>query len=311
MPIGERPAKTLARTLRQPLHRVFQPIRRQIGRGGPVGNHPPTFAWRVLRLLIASSARHAFLDRGWIPGLFRITPPGLRSPLALRLLSLSPHYWVYQWTNYYPAECGRREVLAREFARNASSRKEICESILSRFLRPEMTVLDFGCGPGFLAKEVSRHVARVVATDISRGVIACAQHINGAPNLTYVRNEQTGLRPIDDASIDLVYSFAVFQHLLKEQTLAFFREFRRVLKPGGTGVCHTILQEPGEIKPPDDSAGNWIQRRVNLRMVYFRPEEIKALVREAGFTRVEVIAVKTLAVLKDDIGREHLVTFSR
>ena len=296
--------------LRQPLHRIYRAVRARTA-GAPGENHPPTLSWRLLRLLIASSAQHAFLDRGWIPGLFAITPNRLRFPLALRLLSLSPHYWVYQWTNLYPAGMRRGEVLAREFARNAESRAQIAKHVLSRFLRPEMTVLDFGCGPGFLAREVSERVARVLATDVSRGVIACARELNRAANLTYLRNESDRLEGVEDGSVDLVYSFAVFQHLLKPQASTFFREFARVLKPGGVGVCHTILQEPGELRAADPSDGGWICRRVNLRMIYFRAEEIKALARQAGLSEVEIVPVSALAEIRDDIGREHLLTFRR
>src|SRR4030042_6477172 len=106
-----------------------------------------------------------------------------------------------------------------------------------------MTALEFGCGAGFLARQASEHVRKVFATGVSRGVIACAGHLNAAPNVSYVRNGLSDLHAIADASIDLVYSFAVFQHLRKKQTLAFFKEFARVLKPGGLGVCHTILRD--------------------------------------------------------------------
>ncbi len=210
--------------------------------------HLPSLPWRLGRLLIASSKDHAFLDRGWIPPLMRLTPRRLRAPLALRLLSLSPHYWVYQWTNRYPARCTRRQILAAEYERNAASRRQICDRLLRPLLRPEMTVLDFGCGPGFLAKAVSEHVSRVIATDVSRGVIACARQINAADNLRYVVNGLSSLQNVDASSIDFVYSFAVFQHLTKEQSMAFFREFVRVLKPGATGLCHIILKEPHELR---------------------------------------------------------------
>jgi 2-polyprenyl-3-methyl-5-hydroxy-6-metoxy-1,4-benzoquinol methylase len=276
------------------------------------GHHPPTLGWRLMRLLVASSKDHAFLDRAWISRLFRFTPRRLRRPLALRLLSLSPHYWVYQWTNYYPAGLPRGEILRREYERNSASRKELCDKLLARFLRPQMTVLDFGCGPGFLARWVSPLVAQVIATDVSRGVLACARQINPADNLRYVRNGLSDLAEVGNCSVDFVYSFAVFQHLLKGQSLAFLREFARVLKPGGTGAIHSILKEP-EAAPryPDAGSTGWIARRVNLRMVYFTAAEMAALLAQAGLADVQVVRVDTLAAINDDIGQEHLVTFRR
>jgi SAM-dependent methyltransferase len=277
----------------------------------PPMQQSPGMLWKLARLLIASSKDHAFLDRAWIAHLMRVTPRRLRAPLALRLLSLSPHYWVYQWTGMYPAGCTRTQILHAEYARNAASRKEICDKLLRRFLRPEMTALDFGCGPGFLAKEVSAHVAGVVACDVSRGVVACAREINSAANLRYVANGLTDLGAVPSATIDFAYSFAVFQHLTKTQSLAFFREFARVLRPGGTAACHTILKEPGEPRAADPSAGGWMARRVNLRMVYFTPAEIVESLQAAGFHDVKITPIATLADIRDDIGHEQLVTFQR
>ncbi len=271
--------------------------------------HKPSRTWRLLRLLIASSKDHAFLDRPWVPWLFRVCPPGRRRGLALYLLSLSPHYWIYQWTTKYPAHVLRAEVLEREYRRNAESRRQLCELLLKQFLRPEMTALDFGCGPGFLASAASEHVAHLMASDVSRGVIACARELNPAPRLTYVTNGISDLRNLANASIDLVYSFAVFQHLRKTQTQAFLNEFARVLKPGGQGICHTILKDA-------DQAGEYgpkgrIEKRVMLRMVYYAGNEWRQMLAKAGLEGVQIRNVSDCAEIDDDIGKEQLVTFRR
>jgi cyclopropane fatty-acyl-phospholipid synthase-like methyltransferase len=205
----------------------------------------------------------------------------------------------------------RRSILEAEFQRNAASRQELCDKLLERYLTSTFVVLDFGCGPGFLAKAASAKVHRVIASDVSRGVIACARMLNGADNVDYVVNSYSGLENVARASIDLVYSFAVFQHLLKTQAALFFAEFSRVLKPGACGVCHVILKEADESRAPDDSQGNWVRQRVNLRMVYYTPGELIALAQEAGLRDITVTPVASLADMDDDIGNEHLLTFSR
>jgi cyclopropane fatty-acyl-phospholipid synthase-like methyltransferase len=267
----------------------------------------PTLLWKLLRFVIASSKDHAFLDRRWVPWLFAACPRPMRQQLALRLLAFSQHYWVYQWK--YAAELTRSDVLWHEYRRNADSRQRICDKLLRRFLRPQMTVLDFGCGPGFLARYASEHVRRVVATDVSRGVLACARELNAAPNLSYVHNGLADLRQIPDASIDLVYSFAVFQHIRKRQTSAFLREFARVLKPGGQGVCHAILKDPEQARECDPKG--WTGKRVFVRMVYYSRDELTRLASEAGLNDIQVGDVSKLAEIHDDIGAEQLVTFRR
>ncbi len=264
----------------------------------------PSTLWLLARLLISASKDHAFLDRAWLPWLVRCTPRRWREALALRLLAFSPHYWIYQ--DYYPAGLNRSEVLRREHQRNLDSRREVCDKLLRRFLRPEQTVLDFGCGPGFLARAVSPHVRQVVATDVSRGVIACARAINGADNIRYVANTLQGLPGVADGSIDLVYSFAVVQHLRKEQTAAFFREFARVLRPGGEGVIHH-LQGASEVV----EARGWHARRVDLRRAWFASDEITTCARAAGLADVRIVPVGSLCDIDDEIGAEHLLLFRR
>jgi ubiquinone/menaquinone biosynthesis C-methylase UbiE len=269
-------------------------------------NRVPGFAWRLARLLIASSKEHAFLDRGWLPWLMKCGPRRLRKAMALRLLSLSPHYWMHQWLDCYPLEMSRREVLQREHERNLTSRQELCDKLLDSYLRPHQTVLDFGCGPGFLARAVSAHVRQVVAVDVSRGVIACAAALNGANNIRYVVNTSTDLAAVTDDSVDLMYSFAVIQHLHKEQTAAFFREFARVLRPGGHGLIHFILGQ-GEVHEHE----GWEVGRVEVRMASFTEEEITNLLQQVGCRDVRVVPVSSLCDIDDNIGAEHLVLFRR
>jgi ubiquinone/menaquinone biosynthesis C-methylase UbiE len=269
-------------------------------------NRVPGTAWRLARLLIASSKDHAFLDRGWLPWLLTCSPRFWRKGLALRLLSLSPHYWMHQWLECYPLGMSRREVLRSEYERNLLSRRELCDKLLRRYLQPSMTVLDFGCGPGFLARAVSPLVQQVVAADVSRGVIACAAVLNGADNIRYLANASDNLAAVADDSIDLLYSFAVIQHLRKQQTAGFFREFARVLRPGGQGVIHFLLGQSAVHEHQ-----GWELGRVEVRMASFSQEEITDLVHQAGLRDVRVIPVASLGALDDNIGSEHLVLFRR
>jgi SAM-dependent methyltransferase len=277
-----------------------------VARAEPKPNRVPGFTWRLARLLIASSKAHAFLDRRWIPWLMRCLPRPAQRALALRLLSLSPHYWMHQWLDCYPLEMSRGEVLRAECERNLASRQQLCDRLLRRYLEPSLTVLDFGCGPGFLARAVSPHVRQVVATDISRGVLACARGLNAAPNIRYQHNSSTDLRGVADASIDLLYSFAVIQHLRKEYAALFFKEFARVLRPGGRGVVH-FLQGQSRVHEKE----GWEVGRVEVRMAYYTQAEVLAVAREAGLKDARVVAVSSLCHIDDNIGAEHLLLFGR
>ncbi|MES1243425.1 MAG: class I SAM-dependent methyltransferase, partial [Acidobacteriota bacterium] len=274
--------------------------------------HEPTPLWRLAQLVAAASSDHAFLDRPWIEPLLRLSPPGLRRGLAIRLLGLSPHYWIYQWSSRYPLDMNRAQILEGEVSRVAASRERLCERVLGPFLRPGMVALDLGTGPGFLARALSRHVLAVAGTDVSRGAVACARAINPAANLTYLVQEPDRLTGVDDSSVDLVCSFAVLQHLTRERAVALLREMLRVLRPGGHALCHLPLEDPEDPLQslPDRHAG-WLDRRLWPSMTYHAREGLDRLLSEAGCTDVEVWRVSDLADVEDDIGREHLVVFRR
>jgi len=262
-------------------------------------NRPPL--WQVGRLMFSISRRQAFLDHaGWI---LRLAPSNRRRSWALRVLSLSPHYFIYQWTQRY-AGMTRDEILEAENARNANSREAICEELLHRYLTSEMTVLDFGCGPGYLAKHVSQYVSKVLAVDISRGTIACAKELNGARNIEYLANHEPNLAVIKGSSIDFLYSIAVIQHLDKEAAFEFFREFSRVLKPRAMVFCHfNLTEEPRK-------SSRW-QLWFRLRATYYTRQEMEEMARRAGFSEVSVLPIRDIADIEDDVGRQHVALLER
>jgi SAM-dependent methyltransferase len=98
------------------------------------------------------------------------------------------------------------------------------------------TVLDYGCGNGFLAFRLLEGGAReVVGIDISEGQVEEARARAAASGATSVRFEvadahQTGL---PSSSFDLIVGIAILHHLDLERALP---EIRRLLQPGGSAV---------------------------------------------------------------------------
>ena len=268
--------------------------------------HTPPLRARWLQQLIGASSQQEFLNHRWIVALLALTPRRYQPALARRILAQSPHYFIYQWSNLYEPGTPRRAILQMESDRNTRSRAEICDRLLRPLLHPEATVLDFGCGPGYLAREVSHHVRRVIACDISVGTIACAKTINSAPNIRYDVNGDDNLPAVPDASINVLYSVAVFQHLPKDRALPLMREFKRVLKPGGTALIHTILTQPNRQESHPDTMP-WPQKRTALRLVMYNEAEWLDIADQAGFRRCAVHRIGDIAALNDDVGREHLV----
>lgn len=268
-----------------------------------MGTRPP-LAWQIARIALAGSRRQAYLDHRLIETLLRVAPARRRRSFALRILSLSPHYFIYQWQRY-PADWSRRRVLEAESERNQRSRRQIAEQILAPMIGADATVLDFGCGAGFLAREVCRFAAEVVAVDISRGTLACASVLNPGPS--YRLNHDRRL-PLPDGSIDLVYSVAVFQHLDPAEWPSYFADFARVLRPGGRGVCHVAVADREPVSYLDRGG---LRGRYSLRFEEHRNDAVASALSAAGFENVRVAPIHGAASIDDDVGRQHVATFSK
>jgi 2-polyprenyl-3-methyl-5-hydroxy-6-metoxy-1,4-benzoquinol methylase len=247
-----------------------------------------------------------FLGNHLLPLVFKITPQKYKRGLALRTLGISPHYFICQHSNRYPKNISHNKILEREHQRNLSSRKEIYEKILEKYLCQQMIVLDFGCGPGYLAKFVAEKVKKVTAVDISCGVIECAKVLNNSHNIFYYINNGKDLSNINDCSLDLIYSFAVVQHLSDELFKGFLQEFFRVLKPNGKVICHIIIGD----KRFEHSS--FFKKNINLRFVERPENDVRDIIQDSGFIDVDFIPVKRIADLNDDdISKQHLFVSSK
>lgn len=229
-----------------------------------------------------------FLGKWWIPAVLKKLPALKRRKWALRVLSLSPHYFFGD----DPGEKTLDENLEVRYRDGLRSRKKICELVLKDIIKENDVLLDYGCGPGFLAVNAAELVKKVYACDISAGALACAEIINSAPNLTYVRADENGMATIPDASIDVAYSFAVIQHLTDETFEHVLANCGRKVKPGGKLVLHIQLSD--EIWKTEDewkadtSVKGKLKFRYGLHCFGRTAEHHSELVEKYGFTDIRI-----------------------
>jgi SAM-dependent methyltransferase len=95
--------------------------------------------------------------------------------------------------------------------------------------------LEIGCGPGRLLRPLSRHFAEIHGIDVADEMIALArQNLAGVDHAHVHVGDGAKLTQFADASIDFVYSYAVFQHIpSRDVVLEYLAEVDRVLRPGG------------------------------------------------------------------------------
>lgn len=101
-------------------------------------------------------------------------------------------------------------------------------------LRPGETVLDVGCGPGFLLAEMAEEVGahgKLSGIDASADMIAGArQRCQGIATVTLQEANALAL-PFADNTFDVVVSTQVYEYVADIATA--LREAARVLRPGG------------------------------------------------------------------------------
>jgi len=115
--------------------------------------------------------------------------------------------------------------------------------ILGPYIREGMTVLDFGCGPGYFTVDMAKMVGkagRVIAVDLQEGMLQkLKDKIQGTEleeSITLHRSEvnKIGL----SEHVDFALAFYVIHEISSLQK--FFKELASIVKPGG----QVLIVEP-------------------------------------------------------------------
>jgi ubiquinone/menaquinone biosynthesis C-methylase UbiE len=211
-------------------------------------------------------------------------------------MSIKPSDYVFDSSN----ECERLERQAK---------LQGIERHLRHFqLQPGARVLDGGCGSGAMARLLaSRHPAvQVVGIDLNPGYIAYARNRATAEelgNLTFEAADLAAL-PLADASFDVVWSHLVL-YFLPHPDVAL-REFRRVLRPGGT-LLIALHDSPLLTNFPEDPDIQMRLERVMPGLGAVRlARKLPLMLRDEGFRDITVVAeMDAIYTILGRIGPAH------
>ena len=151
------------------------------------------------------------------------------------------------------------------------------------------TVLDIGCGSGGITVDlVRRHGAgRVIGIDVEADVCAASRQRVEAAGLgdrIEIRQVEPGPFPLDDASLDIVFSKDSIIHVPDKEWLA--REAFRVLRPGGWFVASDwLISHDGE---PSPEMAHYLETE-DMGFVMASPKRYRKALEEAGFTDVTLL----------------------
>lgn len=130
----------------------------------------------------------------------------------------------------------------------------------------ERRFLEIGCGLGRLMFSLAADCGEIHGVDISPAMIAGAREgLSGVPHAHFHVTGNNDLSMFASSFFDLVYSFAVFQHVPDRSLVyRYLDESFRVLRPGGI----FIAQFNGAERPDNSSdtwAGVWFTEKQLLR----------------------------------------------
>lgn len=112
--------------------------------------------------------------------------------------------------------------------------------VTQSYFRPDMEVLEIGCGTGTTSLTHAPYVKHICATDISANMIAICKRKAEAQNITNVTFEQATAEDlaVPDGTMDVVMAHSLL-HLLEDKE-AMMAKVYRMLKPGGLFVTNTV-----------------------------------------------------------------------
>jgi ubiquinone/menaquinone biosynthesis C-methylase UbiE len=160
----------------------------------------------------------------------------------------------------------------------ASSKAEARRLVAHCGLREGFSVLDIGCGVGRLPIGIVDQIGdgvRYWGVDVDpRCVRWCNEHIQKAhPNFKFlhihVRNRRYNPKgtpmtsdfqlPFESRSVQVVYLYSVFSHMLPEDIDAYLTEFHRILAPRGVVFLTAFIEEgvPDFVENPVSYKMNW------------------------------------------------------
>ena len=143
-------------------------------------------------------------------------------------------------------------------------------------------VCDMGCGPGQVARYLHERGARACGVDISPAMIAEARKLHPA-EIDFSVGDMLALEGVPDEAYGGVAAFYSIVNIQPSSLTQALAELHRVLRGGG--VLLLAYHVGDEVKHLDE----WWDKKVSVDFFFYRTEDVKKGLREAGFETEEVI----------------------
>jgi phosphoethanolamine N-methyltransferase len=168
------------------------------------------------------------------------------------------------------------------------------------------TVVDIGSGAGGVTLLLARDygAAKVIGLDVEEPVCRHARKMienAGLADRVEIRQVEPGPLPLDDASVDVVFSKDSIVHIPDKETLA--RDAFRVLKPGGEFIVSDwLISHDGD--PSPEMAAYIAAEDLDFGMA--SPARYRKALEDAGFVDIELTNRNPWYL---DVAKEELARF--
>lgn len=178
----------------------------------------------------------------------------------------------------------------------SAANSALVKCINSKFgihIKPDDTVLDFGCGTGAITLRIARNANEVYGVDISGGMLKRAelnrenQNIDNASFIKITTLDEM----FHDVSFQVITTFNVLQYI--ENRNALFKQFYKLLEPQGT----LIVAVPcfGSMNSLSVLLVKLLRFiRIMPEIYYFSIDEIEKEITGAGLSIIERINLSDL-----------------
>jgi SAM-dependent methyltransferase len=178
---------------------------------------------------------------------------------------------------YYPAEyygggTGRFPAPIERLQRSLYRRRA---TSIERMLGHKGSILDIGCGPGFLLREFRERGWQMHGTEFSE---RSAAHARDVLRLPISVGDVSHLK-LEDGTFDVVVMWHVLEHMIDPQTT--IAQVARLLRPGGIFLCAVPNFGSREARFARDK---WFHLDVPRHLSHFTVPALRGLLSAHGFT---------------------------
>ena len=164
----------------------------------------------------------------------------------------------------------------------SKKQKDLAKHLLNLdgLINEDTVFVEIGPGDCALSFEVAKRAKKVVAVDVSTEI---TKHANAPANFKLILSDGFDI-PLPPASVDVVYSDQLMEHLHPDDSLKQLRNIYQALKIGGVYFCIT----PNRLSGPHDVSRHFDDVATGLHLREYTVTELDKIFRESGFSKTRV-----------------------